>query len=85
MDIMRGLEYRSVTVPSDEPLIIATLLGLDLSPILAASNPAKRMNILWRMLGTSSPGIDKHILFHMGPKIHERHSSDDSISCHHIP
>ena len=42
---------------SDEPLIIATLLGLDLSPILV-SNPAKRMNILWRMIGTSSPGID---------------------------
>ena len=70
-DIMRGLSYRSVTVPSDEPLIIATLLALDLSPILA-SEPAERMNVLWRIIGTSPSGIDKHILFHMGPKIHER-------------
>ena len=70
-DIMRGLLYRSVTVPSDEPLIIATLLALDLSPILA-SEPAARMNILWRIIGTSPSGIDKQILFHMAPKIHER-------------
>ena len=70
-DIMNGLLYRSVTVPSDEPLIIATLLALHLGPILA-SEPAKRMDILWRTIGTSPSGIDKHILFHMGPKIDER-------------
>ncbi len=70
-DIMSRLLYRSVTVPSDEPLIIATLLALDLSPILA-SEPAERMNVLWRIIGISPSGIDKHILFHMGPKIHER-------------
>ena len=70
-EIMQGLLYRSVTVPSDEPLIIATLLALDLSPILA-SDPAQRMNVLWRIIGTSPSGIDKHILFHMGPKLLER-------------
>ena len=70
-DIMKGLLYRSVTVPSDEPLIIATLLALDLSPILA-SEPAERMNVLWRIIGKSPSGIDKHILFHMGLKIRER-------------
>ena len=70
-DIMRGLSYRSVTVPSDEPLIIATLLALDLSPILA-SEPAERMNVLWRIIGKSPSGIDKQILFHMGLKICER-------------
>ena len=69
--IMRGLFYRSVTVASDEPLIIATLLALDLSPILA-SESAERMNVLWRMIGKSPAGIDKHILFHMAPKIRER-------------
>ena len=69
--VMMGLMYRSVTVPSDEPLIIATLLGLDLSPILASA-PPKRMNALWQMLGTSQHGINKSILFHMGPKINER-------------
>ena len=70
-DIVRGLLYRSVTVPSDEPLIIATLLALDLSPILA-SESAERMNTLWQIIGTSPCGINKHILFHTGPKIHER-------------
>lgn len=70
-NIMRGLFYRSVTVPSDEPLIIATLLALDLSPILAVE-PAERMNVLWRIIGTSPSGIDNHILFHMSPKLHER-------------
>ena len=70
-DIMRGLLYRSVTIPSDEPLIIATLMDLDLGAILA-SEPAERMNTLWRIIDTSPSGINKHILFHMGPKIHER-------------
>ena len=70
-DIIRGLLYRSVTVPSDEPLIIATLLALDFNPILALT-PAQRMNVLWRIIGTSPSGIDKQIIFHMGPKIHER-------------
>ena len=70
-DIMKGLLYRSVTVPSDEPLIIATLLALDLSPILA-SEPAERMIVLWRIIGTSPSGINKHILFHMGPKMYKR-------------
>ena len=32
-DIIRGLVYRSVTVPADEPLIIATLLALNLERI----------------------------------------------------
>ena len=70
-DIMRGLFYRSVTVPSDEPLIIATLLALDLGPILDAE-PEEHMKKLWRIIGTSPPGVDKYILFHMGPKLHER-------------
>lgn len=70
-EIISGLLYRSVTIPSDEPLIIATLLSVDLGQILA-SEPAERMNILWRIIGTSPSGIDKHILFHMGPKLHER-------------
>ena len=70
-DIMRGLMYRSVTVPSDEPLIIATLLALDLSQILV-SDPPERMNVLWRLMGTSPSGVDKDVLFHQGPKLHQR-------------
>ena len=70
-DIMSGLQYRSVTVPTDEPLLVATLLALDLAPILAT--PAvDRMNTLWRLLGRSSQGIPRDLLFRMGPKLSER-------------
>lgn len=70
-NIMRGLMYRSVTVPSDEPLIIATLLTLDLGQILGSEIP-ERMNVLWRLIGTSPSGVDRDILFHRGPKLHQR-------------
>ncbi|KAL8961202.1 MAG: hypothetical protein Q9193_002204, partial [Seirophora villosa] len=69
--VSRGLLYRSVTVPSDEPLLIATLMGLDLSRILACK-PRKRMIILWRMIATAPSGVDKDFLFHMTPKLKRR-------------
>ncbi|KAI4093483.1 MAG: hypothetical protein LQ344_002896 [Seirophora lacunosa] len=69
--VSRGLMYRSVTVPSDEPLLIATLMGLDLSRILACK-PRKRMIILWRMIATAPSGVDKDILFHTVPKLKRR-------------
>lgn len=70
-DVSRGLLYRSVTVPSDEPLIIATLMGLDLSRILACK-PRKRILVLWRMITTSPLGVDKGILFHTAPTLKRR-------------
>ncbi|KAL8689087.1 MAG: hypothetical protein Q9218_005156 [Villophora microphyllina] len=69
-DLVRALRYRSVTVPSDEPLIIATLLALDLNPILAEP-PHSRMNTLWKLLGVSPRGIPKDLLFHIGPTLSE--------------
>ena len=71
-DVMDGLTYRSVTVPSDEPLIIATLLGFDLNIILESEVAVERMKTLWGIIGTSPCGVSKHILFHMGPRINER-------------
>lgn len=70
-DVLKGLLYRSVTVPSDEPLIIATLMALDLSRILACK-PRKRMIVLWQMIATSPSGVDKDILFHTAPKLNRR-------------
>ncbi|KAI4253129.1 MAG: hypothetical protein L6R42_007696, partial [Xanthoria sp. 1 TBL-2021] len=70
-DVLKGLLYRSVTVPSDEPLIIATLMALDLSRILACK-PRKRMIVLWRMIATSPSGVDENILFHTAPKLNRR-------------
>ena len=71
-DVMDGLAYRSVTVPSDEPLIIATLLAFDLEKILKSDSAEERMKVLWGIIGTSPSGVSKHILFHMGPRINER-------------
>ena len=71
-NVMSGLNYRSVTIPSDEPLIIATLLDFNLEKILESEPAEKRMKVLWEIMGTSPSGIDKRILFHIGPKIHER-------------
>ena len=60
-----------MTVSSDEPLIIATLLDLDLGRILAF-DPPERMNALWRPIGTSPLGVDGRILFRQGPTLHQR-------------
>ena len=68
--IMSGLQYRSVTVPSDEPILIATLLGLDLKEILETSQ-FQRMNKLWHLIASSPHGVPKDILFHVGPKLQE--------------
>ncbi|KAL8788678.1 MAG: hypothetical protein Q9195_007179 [Heterodermia aff. obscurata] len=70
-EIMRGLMYRSVTVPSDEALIIGTLLAFDLKDILQSELAEERMKVLWRSIGTSPSGIDKRMLFHLGPKLQE--------------
>lgn len=69
-NIMRGLMYRSVTVSSDEPLLIANLLALDLTAILE-SKPAERMQALWRTMSSSPFGIDKGLLFQLGPRMKE--------------
>ena len=65
---MRGLMYRSVTVSSDEPLLIANLLALDLNAILA-SKPAEGMQALWETIDSSPFGIHKELLFQMGPRM----------------
>lgn len=67
-NVARGLAYRSLTVPSDEPLIIATLLALKIGRILACK-PGKRMRLLWQMIATSASGIHKDILFHTAPRL----------------
>lgn len=72
VNVMLGLTYRSVTVPSDEPLIIATLLAFDLSKILESELVEERMKVFWGIMGTPPSGIDKHLLFHIAPKLNER-------------
>ena len=70
--IQGALDFRAVTYASDEPICIATLLGLDLSKIVGASGPSddeptraeKRMCMLWKMLAEADVGgIPSRVVF----------------------
>jgi hypothetical protein len=45
-----GLLYRTVTVPSDEPLCIATLMSLNMNDIVAIDDEQKRMRKVWELI-----------------------------------
>lgn len=74
--IQGALDFRAVTYPSDEPICIATLLGLDLGRITKSSEglgyskadeeerAERRMRELWRMLAENDVGgIQPGIVF----------------------
>ena len=65
-----AFRYRSVTVASDEPLLIGGLLNLDPAYILHGSEEA-RMARLWSMIPSVPGGIPKNILFRRGPRLLE--------------
>jgi hypothetical protein len=58
-----ALLHRGVTVATDEPLCIATLMRLDLAKILAAEPKEKRMEKVWELFGESEDGIPASIIF----------------------
>lgn len=62
-----ALQFRSVTVASDEPLLIAGLLGLDTSFILDGSEDS-RMQRLWSLIPSVPKGIHKNIIFNRGSR-----------------
>ncbi len=76
-----GLQNRSVSVPSDEPLLIANLLDLDVVDILNGPCPLtncadfgcghSRIHRLWLLMPTTFQGIPKTILHRVGPRLDE--------------
>lgn len=76
-----GLLHRSVSVPSDEPLLIANLLDLDIADILNGSCPLascanagcdhSRIHRMWLLMPTASRGIPRNILLRAGPRLSE--------------
>lgn len=76
-----GLLHRSVSVPSDEPLLIANLLDLDVSSILSGPCPLadcvnvgcdhSRIHRLWLLMPTAFRGIPRNILLRVGPRLGE--------------
>ncbi|KAG6988574.1 hypothetical protein G7Y79_00071g097450 [Physcia stellaris] len=68
--IDEALQFRSVSVPSDEPLLLGNLLGLDVRKILDGSEDT-RMHRLWSLMPSALRGIPKGILFRLGPRLEE--------------
>lgn len=69
--IDRALQFRSVTVPSDEPLLIAGLLSLDIAHLLDGPE-GSRMQRLWALMPSVSGGIPKNILFCRGARLRQQ-------------
>lgn len=65
-----ALRFRSVSVPTDEALLIGGLLNLDLAHIL--DGPAEsRMPRVWTLISLSPGGIPKSLLFNRGPRLRQ--------------
>lgn len=58
-----ALNSRSVSVPKDESLCIATLLGLDLTRILRENSAQNRMAAIWKMVAEKMHGIPPNVIF----------------------
>ena len=71
--VMEALHHRSVSILSDEPLLIGNLLGLDAAQILNGGDGAvdRRMNRLWRLMPSALHGIPSDLLFQVGPRLAE--------------
>ena len=75
------LQHRSVSVPSDEPLLIANLLDLDVANMLNGPCPLtncanndcdhSRIHRMWLLMPTAFRGIPRNILLRMGPRLTE--------------
>ena len=63
-----ALQFRSVSVASDEPLLIAGLLKLDTAFILDGSEDS-RMQRLWSLIPSVPKGIPKNVLFNRGSRL----------------
>jgi hypothetical protein len=64
----QALQFRNVSVPSDEGLCIGTLMSLDLKKILNVPY-AKRMQKVWELLAIEKRGVPADILFFEEPKL----------------
>ena len=64
------MQFRSVSVSTDEPLLIGNLLGLDASKILDGPEET-RVNRMWSLMPTAARGVPKSILFHLGPRLEQ--------------
>lgn len=69
-DITISLRFRSVSVLSDEPLLVANLLSLDIARVLDGPD-SERYNRLWRQIHAVYGGVPQGLIFRMGPRLTE--------------
>ena len=65
-----ALQFRSVSVRSDEPILLGNLLDLDVRKILDGSEDT-RIYRMWSLMPSALHGIPKGILFRLGPRLKE--------------
>ena len=58
-----SLKHRGVSVLTDEPLCIGTLMSLDLAAILAVAPKENRMQKFWDLIAAKQGGIPSQIIF----------------------
>lgn len=63
-----ALKHRSVTVATDEPLCISTLMKLNTHLVLSTP-PERRMRVIWEQLVTSKCGVPNAIIFFTEPRL----------------
>lgn len=66
--IEAALRHRSVSVETDEPLLIGNLLGLDVEEIMNGSGET-RVYRMWSLMPSIRQGIPKSIIFRLGPRL----------------
>lgn len=65
----RALNDCAVTVPSDEPLCIISLLSLNSKPIVAVDTAEDRMQQVWKHIAKQYNGIPAKIIFMDFPRL----------------
>jgi hypothetical protein len=64
--LQRSLYHRSVSVASDEPICVATLLSLDIrNEILEGQSPPRLMARIWELIAAHDGGIASRIIFYV--------------------
>ncbi|MCJ1396719.1 hypothetical protein MMC18_009611 [Xylographa bjoerkii] len=66
--IEAAVEHRSVSVPTDEPLLIGSLLDLNMESIISEPDRT-RIHRMWWLMPAARRGIPKDILFRIGPRL----------------
>ena len=65
----RSLQFRNVSVPTDEPLCIGTLMDLNLNEILNVKEKNVRMQKVWQLIAAKKGGLPMQVIFFQEPRI----------------